>query len=141
MGEVKINWRMDTIRLLVDKKVGQTLTNVALRIEERTKVNINQAPGASGQGLIDTGFMLNSTYVVAPGINTYGDANQSGKYVNRTGTEVERSLAPRVILPKDAKVLVAVGANYAVYQEVKHSFFYQAIEETAREVGGLVEKF
>lgn len=141
MAEVKVNWRTDTVRLLVDKKVGQTLTNVALRIEERTKVNINQAPGASGQGLIDTGFMLNSTYVVAPNVNTYSDANQSGKYVNRAGAEVERNLAPRIMLPKDAHVLVAVGANYAVYQEVKHSFFYKAIEDTAREVGGLVEKF
>lgn len=141
-SQVKVNWFGNKVRLAIDKKAGQTLTNVAFRIEERTKVNINEAPGASGQGLIDTGFMLNSTYVVAPGVDTYDQANQTGVYKNNAGEDARRTLAPRRKLKAgETSVLVAVGADYAIYQEIKHNFFYRAIEETSRELGGLVETF
>jgi hypothetical protein len=140
-AEAKVNWYEDKVRLVIDEKTGQTLLNAAFRIEERTKVNINQAPGASGQGLIDTSFMLNSTYVVGPKVSTYDQALRSGMYTNRAGEEVERNLAPQADLPRDAAALVAVGAEYAVFQEIIHHFFFQAIEDTSRELGGLIEKF
>lgn len=140
--DAKVNWFGDKVRLVIGKKTGQTLTNVAFRIEERTKVNINEAPGASGQGLIDTGFLLNSTYVVSPQVNTYDQANPSGVYKDRAGKEVERTLAPRQKLkPGESMVLVAVGAEYAIYQEIKHAFFFRAIEDASKELGGLIEKF
>lgn len=138
--DVKVNWFGDKVRLVIGQKTGQTLTNVAFRIEERTKVNINEAPGASGQGLIDTGFLLNSTYVVSPQVNTYDQANPSGIYKDRAGKEVERNLAPSREI-KSGEVLVAVGAEYAVYQEIKHAFFFRAIEDASKELGGLIEKF
>lgn len=142
MSDTKVDWYQDKVKLLIDRKAGQTLTNVAFRIEERTKVNINEAPGASGQGLIDTGFLLNSTYVVTPQVNTYDQANPSGVYKNRAGEEVERTLAPRRKLkPGEFNVLVAVGADYAIYQEIRHAFFFKAIEDTAAEFDGLIETF
>lgn len=142
MSDTTFNWYDKKVNLVIERKTGQSLTNVALRIEERTKVNINQAPGASGQGLIDTGFLLNSTYVVSPNKNTYDQANQTGTYKNRAGEDVQRNLVPRQKLkPGFAMVLVAVGADYAIYQEIEHSFFYRAIEETSKELKGLIETF
>lgn len=142
MSDTTFNWYDKKVSLVIERKTGQSLTNVALRIEERTKVNINQAPGASGQGLIDTGFLLNSTYVVSPNTNTYDQTNQTGQYRNKAGEDVQRTLAPRQKLkPGFAMVLVAVGADYAVYQEIEHNLFYRAIEETSKELSGLIETF
>jgi hypothetical protein len=137
----EVNWYKDKVKLVLDKHVQQSIEAIAFRIEERTKVNISEAPGASGQGLIDTGFMINSTYTVLPDGSSYGDADQSGFYQNREGLEVERNLAPERPLPRGAGALVAVGAEYAIYQEMEHGFFIQAIEDTAKEIGGLVKTF
>lgn len=139
-AEVKINWYEDKVRLVIDRAAAGTMANAALRIEERTKVNITEAPGAGGAGLVDTGFMLNSTYVVIPSGSTYGQANSSGSYQDRAGREVQRNLAPQRPLTGRASALIAVGADYAIYQEIGHAFLYKAIQEAAREFDGLVEK-
>lgn len=142
MSDLLFNWYEDQAKLVLDKKVGGSLVKAAFRIEERTKVNINQAPGASGQGLIDTGFMINSVYVVTEGgRNTYDRTDPTGLYTNLKGDQVERHIAPEMPLPDDAAALVAVGAEYAVYQEIIHHFFYQALLDTAAEFDSLVEKF
>ena len=52
---------------------------------------------------------------------------------------VDRSLAPEQRLPRDATAGVVVGANYAIYQEVRKSFLYKAAEKVAREAGGTLE--
>jgi hypothetical protein len=145
-AEVKINWHADKVRLQVDKSVAGSMANVALRIEEHTKINIRETPGASGQGLVDTGFMWNSVYVVvhrgSKGHESDYDKTQaSGAYTDRSGKTVERQIAPRRPLSGKASALVAVGADYAIFQEIKHAFFFKAIEETGKEVGGLIEKF
>lgn len=137
----KVNWYGDKVRLKIGQAEQGTLLNAALRIEERTKVNINQAPGASGQGLIDTGFMINSVYTVAPQRNTYDQTDKTGTYTNRQGQQVKREIAPEAKLPSGAAALVAVGAEYAIYQEIKHGFFFKAIEDTAVEFKSLVETF
>lgn len=141
MSDLVFNWYEDQAKLVLDKKVGGSLVKAAFRIDERTKVNINQAPGASGQGLIDTGFMINSVYVATPNRSTYDRTDPTGLYTNLKGEQVERHIAPEMPLPDDAAALVAVGAEYAVYQEIQHHFFYQALLDTAAEFDSLVEKF
>lgn len=136
-----VNWYEDKVKLVIDDHVKQSIEAIALRIEERTKVNISEAPGASGQGLIDTGFMINSTYVVLPDKSSYGEADQTGPYLNREGQIVDRTLAPERKLPRGAGALVAVGAEYSVFLELQHGFFIRAIEDTAKEIGGLVKTF
>lgn len=144
-AEVKVNWHGDKVRLVVDRAAAGSMANVALRIEERTKVNIREAPGASGQGLVDTGFMWNSVYVVVQGPrgteSDYDKTQPSGTYTDREGRTVERQIAPKRTLSGKASALVAVGADYAIFQEIKHAFFFRAIEETRKELGGLIEKF
>ena len=138
-----VNWYDDQVRLVIEQHTQRTLEAAAFRIEERTKVNISEAPGASGQGLIDTGFMWNSTYVVTPRRSTYNQTEPTGLYPSpaQGGREVERHIAPEIPLEDDAAALVAVGAEYAIYQEIIHHFFFQAIEDTAAELGGLIETF
>lgn len=141
-AEVKIDWRTDKVRLVVGEAFDQSIGNIALRIEEHTKINIQDAPGANGQGLVDTGFMLNSVYaVLKDGFSNYDQTNPSGSYTNQEGDPVERRIAPRKTLSGGASALVAVGADYAIFQEIKHAFFFKAIEETSREIRGLIQTF
>lgn len=137
----EVNWYKEKVKLVVDKAIQHSIEAIAFRVEERTKVNISEAPGAGGQGLIDTGFMLNSVYVVLPDGGTYDQTDGSGLYINNAGHEVERNKAPERPLPKNAGALIAVGADYAIYQEMQHFFLFKALEDTAAEIGGLVEKF
>lgn len=144
MSEPKIDWFADKVRLKIGEHVQRSLEAAAFRIEERTKVNISEAPGASGQGLIDTGFLWNSTYVATPTRSTYDQTEPTGLYVspNQGGREVERHIAPEEPLDEDtAAALVAVGAEYAIYLEIKHAFFFKAIEDTRAEFRGLIEQF
>jgi len=117
------------------KKAGEEMADkVALQIEAQTKVNIQQ------NGQIDTGFMLNSTYTVSKKRNTYGKTNPNGEYVSQEGDLVKREIAPAVRLPSDALAAVSVGAEYAVYQEVKKPFLYPAVKTVAGQVGGKAQK-
>lgn len=136
-----VNWYEDKVRLVINKAVRQSAANIAFRIEELTKINIREAPGASGQGLIDTGFMFNSVYVVTEDDSTYNDTEATGLYPDREGRIVERNIAPEEPLDGAALALVAVGAEYAIYQEIEHHFLFDAVEMTAIDIDGLIETF
>jgi len=129
-GEVKMY--LDHVQVKVAAVSDKALEAVALQIEAQTKVNIQK------NGQIDTGFMLNSTYVVTKNSSTYKSA--SGSFTNREGKTVQRQIAPQQTLPGNAKAAVSVGADYAIYQEVKKPFLYPAAETVAGQVKGTVEK-
>ena len=108
---------------------------LALQIEAETKKNIQQ------NGQIDTGFMLNSTYTVSKKRNTHDQARGSGKYTSaKTGQSVRRDIAPPVRLPSDALAACAVGAEYAIYQEVKKSFLFAAAQTVGKMSGSKVRE-
>jgi hypothetical protein len=131
-----VNWYKQKAGAKVDEATERLAEALAFRIEERAKINISEAPGASGQGLIDTGFMINSTYVVLPDDSTYVD--DTGYQVNQAGQQVWRQMAPEAEL-EGALAAVAVGAEYAIYQEMIHHFLYQAAEDAASEAGADLE--
>lgn len=137
----QVNWYRDRVNVKVDEAEADLVTLLALHIEELAKVNINQAPGASGQGLIDTGFMINSVYTVTPGGDSYDQAWTSGAYTNKAGQEVERNLAQKVQLESGDLAMVAVGADYAIFQEQIHGFLIKAAEAAAQQADFKVEKF
>lgn len=71
---------------------------------------------------IDTGFMLNSVYFVTSGQSTYRGGDKALPQVAKPGSELE--------------AWVAVGAEYAIYQEMGtaympgHPFFKPGMERT-----------
>lgn len=134
MADAQINWYKEKAVLAVDKKFQHLMSDIAFKIEELTKENIYNTPGASGEGLVDTGFMANSVYtVIREQGSTYNEANQSGLYQDRQGQMVKREIAPEIALHEYAVALVAIGANYAIHQEIKHGFFFKAIQDAWNE--------
>ncbi len=128
-GEVKL--RLDHIRLRVAEGVHQSTKAVALDIEGRAKVNIQQ------NDQIDTGFMLNSGYSGWEGGSNHGSIWGSGRYRSpKTGSTALHEAAGPAIVEKGA--FVHFAALYAIWQELKNSFLYRAAEET--EPKPIVEK-
>ena len=131
-GETK--FYLDHVLIKCAAASDRALEAAALQIEAQVKVNIQR------NNQIDTGFMMNSTYVVTPSGSTYDQTDASGTQFDRFGNVVERNIAPEVPLPGNARAGVVVGAEYAVYQEDKKPFFYPAAETVAGQIKGSVEK-
>lgn len=131
-GEVK--FYLDHVLIKCAAASDRALEAAALQIEAQTKVNIQR------NNQIDTGFMMNSTYVVTPRMSTYDQTTPSGTEYDRFGRIVERNIAPEAPLPDNARAAVVVGAEYAVYQEDQKPFFYPAAESVAQQIKGTAEQ-
>lgn len=138
MADVEIKMYLDHVRAVVEKATEATLKTLAFRIVERTQLNIRS------NNQVDTGFMVNSVYAVwkdgsgysqAKSLADSAPARSSKGYGPRGGREVIEET-----LPPDATVGVVVGANYAIYQEVKKPFAYPGAEAAAAEFGGYAEQ-
>jgi hypothetical protein len=123
-------------RVRVATQVG--LTKLAFDIEAGTKQNI------VGNDQVDTGFMLNSVYTVTPASSGYAAAQAAAQACTRgrDGRAVDHidDMAMEVVRPLDLRTGVAVGANYAIYQELRKSFFYAAAEAVLQRAGGTLER-
>lgn len=116
MAKAKIKWYPDEVKKAALEAVN--LEGVAFRVEETAKANIVR------NDQVDTGFMLNSTYVVLPDRSTYSGGEGIGP-------------KPDV---KANQAAVVVGANYAIYQEIQQSFLFSALNQVTGELGGIVKK-
>jgi len=122
-----LKWYGNQVLAEVQVAKDAILAELAFAIEEEAKVNINR------NNQIDTGFMLNSTYTVVTGQrSSFGTARTKAKAKNK-----KAEMGSEVSAPKDGAV-VAVGANYAIYQEVKKSFLYTAGQTVARKSGSII---
>lgn len=128
----KVQLRSKEVRVAITNATAETLERAAFAIEGETKMNIRDAD------LIDTGFMVNSVYAIAPNGNSSGGAT-SGTFQSKDGQTVTRKAAPKVNPPNDGAV-VAIGAEYAIYQETQHNMLYNAAESVAKKMGGIVKK-
>ena len=140
MTESRIVWHTGEVLGRIDAAVEDLVEKLAYAVESQTKLNINQTPSAGHTGLIDTGFYLNSVYVVTPKGDSYGQTDDSGSYKNREGQMVERRIAGKMGLPSDAAAVVVVGAEYAIYLEIDHAPLYRAAEQVIGSAGELVKK-
>lgn len=131
-GEVRLF--LDHVLIKCAAASDRALEAAALQIEAQTKVNIQR------NNQIDTGFMMNSTYVVTSRASTYDQTDPSGLEYDRFGNIVERNIAPEISLPDSARAAVVVGAEYAVYQEDRKPFFYPAAEAVSAQIKGTAEK-
>ena len=139
-GDAEVRLYLEHIKVVIAHASDKAMLALAHQIEAQTKANIVDMPSGDHVGLVDTGFLLNSVYAIGNGESGYGATQSSGEYVNRAGETVRRERAPEERLPRDAQAAVVVGANYAIYQEVKHSFLFKAAEQVAQHAGGTAER-
>jgi hypothetical protein len=125
----QVNWYGEEVKLTIAGASRQLLVEVAHRVEEHTKINI------TNNNQVDTGFMRNSVYVSAPNESNYNTAKSEA-----AGRNPNATMGPEATPPNENTVVVAVGAEYAVFQEIQNSFLLLAVEQTAGEgIGREVE--
>lgn len=132
MSDFKVDWYGKDVLAMVDKRTPHALGAVAMQVLALSQRNIQ----ANGQ--IDTGFMLNSGYVVTDAAGQQGQPGPSGQYRSaKTGRMVQRTAAPMVMAPKDGAAM-HFAAEYTAYQEMRNSFMYRALEQVRPQVGALI---
>lgn len=139
MTQGKVDWYAEQVLLRVDNATDELLDQVALQVAGQARINIRD------NGQIDTGFMVNSVYTVTRKGSGYPQAlaealtqtwsKKQQKHVDHSG-----DMGPEIGLPENTKAGVAVGAEYAIYQEIKKSYLYKALEQVGPQIGGAVEK-
>jgi hypothetical protein len=139
MPDAEVRLRLDHVLTTVRGATQKALEAVAFQTEGRAKVKVRD------NDQIDTSFMLNSIYTVTPTSSGYSGAKGAAEAKTksgRSGREVGHSgdMAPAQRLPHGVAAAVAVGANYAIFQEIKRSFLYAGAEEAAREAEGTCER-
>lgn len=124
-----VNWFAEDAILSFGEASQDFVEDIAFRVEEHTKIRIER------NKQVDTGFMLNSVYVILPKSDTYNKTKPTGSYKSRkTGRMVKQARAPKVGVKPKRGALVVVGANYAVFNELRKPFLFPALEDVAGEV-------
>ena len=127
MANGEVHWRGKELELVVDGASDELLTKLAFQAEAHAKVNITDV------GAVDTGFMRNAVYGLGPNGSHRGVA------------EVEAALAadrPMAETPevKKGEAVLHAAAEYTIYQEEKHGFMYQAVEQVKKLAGGTIRE-
>jgi hypothetical protein len=129
-----VEWRGREVMLILEKATADALEAAAFSVEGKAKQNIV----ANDQ--VDTGFMLNSVYAIgqgSKGLDNYQKASSQAGGKNPDGKMLNKEQPP----DDGLTALVAVGAEYAIYQEIQNSFLYRALEQEVADFGGkLIEK-
>lgn len=126
-GKAKIKSYRPRVMMVVKDATDDELLALAFQVEAQAKVNIQR------NNQVDTGFMLNSVYAVGKeGASSYDATRPTGNYKSRrSGTIASRKRAPARSVPDKSSAIVAVGAEYAIYQETKKSFLFSAAQSVA----------
>lgn len=132
----KLDWYGRDALVHIDGLTAEGLSAAVLQMVAEAKLN------ATTNGQVDTGFMRNSVYAVLPdGQSNYSDITTSGDYTDRAGDVVNRVAAPEVDLPDGAQgvtAVLAVAAEYALYQEISRPFVWPAIDRVRDMAGKLL---
>lgn len=123
-GEAKLY--LDQVKLTVKGATQQALEALAFEVEGQAKINIQQ------NGQVDTGFLLNSVYTITPASSGFAAAQSAA------ALRAPRSMAPAPQVGEGAAVVV--GAEYAIYQEIRKAFLYPAGVKVAQQAGGKAER-
>jgi len=134
MPPPRVNWYENNVRVVVEDASADVLNQLAFQVLGQARINIQQ------NGQIDTGFLLNSGYVVSEKANTFGDTDPSGEYQSRkTGDSVQRNRVDQARTPDDNGAVVGFAADYAIYQEMANSYLFTALEQVAATGGANVQ--
>lgn len=133
--KAKVKTYLDHIMVRIEDASDEALHATALQIEGTAKRNIID------NDQIDTGFMVNSAYVESQKGSTFDKTWKDGTYpAKKSGGSGEVEKAPRLKLPNlFSAAAVVIGANYAIFQELKKPFLRPAGDEVAKQVKGICE--
>lgn len=125
----QIDWYTQDLLLAVDAATDELLTKLAFYTEGEAKVGAR----------VDTGFMRNTIYTIAPAASTRSGVWATGKYQNKAGDLVSRRVVDSAppLAPHTAAVHCA--AEYAIYREIQDSFLYRALEAARAVAPGLIQ--
>ncbi len=123
----KVDWYADDVIAHFAGLTAEGLEAVAAQIDGQAKLNIRE------NGQIDTGFMINTVYFSGVSGSSYDQTARPSSFGD------DKAKAPEVDLG-DAEALVAVGADYAIFQEQIDSFLYKALSQVAGQAGGIIEE-
>lgn len=134
MAKPQINWYENDVRLVVEDASAEMVSQLAFQTLGQAQINIQQ------NGQIDTGFLLNSGYVVSERDDTFGNTDPSGAYQSRkTGDTVQRQRVDQAARPDEGGAVVGFAAEYAIYQEMQNTYLYRALEQVAAQGGSTVQ--
>lgn len=129
----EVNWYQEELILVLENATRKGLAGLAARVDGLAKINIVE------NDQVDTGFMLNTVYHVANAVSTYAATAEGGEYTGKAGANKFVEKAPEAPLPDEYEALVAVGADYAIFQEQQNSFLFKALLQASQEAGGIIQ--
>lgn len=125
----QVNWYEDDVLLVTDNANQEWLLALAFQVEAQYKVRAE----------VDTGFMRNATYVEGAGQSTF-TARSAELESNKTGTTSTHKTITAPRQPEtDGEVVIGVGADYAIYSELRSNALYQALEAVATEAPAVIQ--
>lgn len=131
----RVKWLTHDVMVHFKGMSRQALEAVAFHIEGEAKQNIIT------NDQVDTGFMVNTVYVKSEAVNTYEATKEDGLYTGqKSGAERTVQKAPEATLPADVDVLVAIGADYAIFQELLNPFLYPALVSVSQQAKGIIQQ-
>ena len=133
---MSVQWYGDQVRLELRDATSEGLYQLAQHIAGLAKQNI------VSNGQVDTGFLLNSVYAAGKDASTYNETDSSGAYFGNDGPAQHKERAAEVDLPDTGGqpvAIVAVAAEYALYQEAAQPFLYPAVERGATSAGAIIK--
>ena len=119
----KVDWYANDVILRIENATDELLTQLAFYVEGEAKVG---AP-------VDTGFMRNAIYALAP------DQNHRSTAEAESAAAADRELAPFPDL-KPHEAAVHGAAEYTIYQEMAKSFLYDALEKARKVAPGIIQE-
>lgn len=123
----QVDWFAEEVMLVIEGVTAAGLESAAFSVEGRAKLNVF----ANDQ--VDTGFMVNSIYAAGQRKSSYAVSIGQAQAANPEPLPLPPERPPK------GGAVVAVAADYAIYQEMQNSFLYRALEQEAKEVGGHLE--
>lgn len=121
MANSRVDWYEDDVILIVGEATDEILTRLAFQGEGLAKA---AEP-------VDTGFMRNATYAIAPGQSHRAQAAAEA----RSAAEREIAAAPDV---GEHEAAIHGAAEYTIYQEIRVGFLYGALEQLQSLTPGVI---
>lgn len=126
-GEFRVDWYDTEVILIIEELTAEALEITAYDVASLARQNI------VAKDLIDTGFMMNSTYAKGRFNSRYSAA------IGAHQMNPKADIFPDVDLESDLEAVVAVAAEYGLHVEQRAPYLYPALVEGSKRAGGHIQ--